>query len=218
MGRRRLKPTKIKNMKPKNRALWEKVVSLKDCLSHLKQVSGRRRRASEEDSIQDPFVRDEAKLLLSKTYRLMGDKTQVFTQPNNSLVRTRQSHVMEVVANSVIMTNLLGLNTNLVRAAAIGHDVGHVPFGHQGEAWMAKEMGLPNFCHEIMGPVLEFIDGLKLGDPFLILALMTDKNVLRLHHTPMKDMATFNQTSVSEIVPHLNTIGKVDLCDPDLNW
>ena len=139
-------------------SIWKKADSLRGCLSSLKTTESRRRRVPEEDedplTVANRFVSDEAKLLSSKAYRVLGDKTQVFTFPKTPLIRTRKTHVMEVAACSAITSELLGLNTDLVRAAAIGHDIGHVPFGHQGEAWMAKAMGRPGFCHEIMGPVI----------------------------------------------------------------
>src|SRR3989338_3319472 len=136
--------------------LWQKANSLRGCLTKLKQDSSRRRYANDEDPLvmHDGFVSDEAKILSSKTFRALRSKTQVFTFPQNTMIRTRQAHVHEVVACSVVCADMLGLNVNLVRAAACGHDIGHVPFGHQGEAWMAKAMGRPGFCHEIMGPVI----------------------------------------------------------------
>ena len=69
-----------------------------------------------------------------------------------------------------------------------------------------------------MGPVLEFLTMIRVGDPFLLLALMTDKDAIYLASKPMKDMSAFNRTAVSEIVPHLEKIGKIDLCNPDLDW
>jgi hypothetical protein len=247
----------------------------------------------------------------------------------------------------VIATEILGLNTDLVRSGSIGHDIGHVPFGHRGEEWMAKAMG-PVICQKIerkgkglnltwhtldamlrhsgtmarpemsqeawvlrftdkmaylfadlndilmrmeypashalldlaatfgktqrersisaiaglviesaecgrvsfeksdlgqrfkqlrklmyeevyprvtqqdvgpyMEPVLEMLTTLKIGDPFLILALMTDKDVRSLVNAPMRDMQAFHRTAVNEIVPYLHEIGTVDLCDPDLDW
>jgi hypothetical protein len=74
-----------------------------------------------------------------------------------------------------------------------------------------------NVCYT-MEPVLEFLTMIDIGDPFLLLALMTDKDVMMLASKPMKDMQAFNQTAISEIAPYLQTIGKIDLCDPDLNW
>lgn len=339
-------------------AIWEKADSLRGCLSHKKTIKSCRRYFEDEDrlTIDNPFVSDEAKILCSKAFRVMSDKTQVFTFPRSSFIRKRQSHVMEVVAVSVIASELLGLNTDLVRAAAMGHDIGHVPFGHQGEAWMAKAMGCPTFCHEIMGPViaqkierkgaglnlnwhtleammchsgntarpnmsqeawvlrytdkftyifhdindimgrmgypvsqelrnlaglfgdtqrertttaiagliiesaecervsfesselgrqfqrlrnlmyevyvrvtqqnvdsvmrpvLNFLEMINIGHPFLLLALMTDKDVAELAKESMPDMQAFNRTTISEIAPYLRDIGKVDLCNPDMDW
>jgi dGTPase len=338
--------------------IWEEADSLRDCLSSLKTTTSRRRCPTDEDPLRvhNPFVSDEAKLLSSKTFRTLRDKTQVFTFPKNPLIRSRQAHVMEVVASSVITSDLLGLNTDLIRAGAIGHDIGHVPLGHQGEAWMAKAMDCPQFCHEVMGviiaqkierkgqglnltwhtleammchsgnmarpnmsqeawvlrytdkitylfhdvndivvrmrypvkpelrllidwfgdnqrervttaiaglvvesaglgrvsfeqsdlgqkfqrlrtlmyevyqrvtqqdvegtmrPVLDFLKMINIGDPFLLLALMTDKDVAALAAEPMKDMQAFDRTAVSEIAPYLEEIGPIDLCDPDLDW
>src|SRR3989344_1766679 len=136
--------------------LWQKANSLRGCLTKLKQDSSRRRYANDEDPLMmhDCFVSDEAKILSSKTFRALRSKTQVFTFPQNTMIRTRQAHVHEVVACSVVCADMLGLNVNLLRAAAFGHDIGHVPFSHQGEAWMARAMGKPGFCHEVMGVVV----------------------------------------------------------------
>jgi hypothetical protein len=69
-----------------------------------------------------------------------------------------------------------------------------------------------------MEEVLEFLEMLNLGDPFLLLALMTDKDVLMIANEKMRDMSLFNRTALSEIVPYLGDIGKIDLCNPDLDW
>lgn len=339
----------------------KKANSLKGCLSHLETTKFRRKQTEEEDLLifDNPPVSDEAKIKSSKSWRTLKDKTQVFTKARNSLIRDRRSHVDEVVSTSVVTSEILGLNTDLTRAAALGHDIGHVPFGHQGEHWMVEIMGKPEFCHEIMGtvvtqhieragrglnlchetlvgmlchsgntsekfgdlmtqeawvlrhadkfayifhdindifirmqypmpseikkllccfgenqrertttaqsglviesaetgkvsfeesdlgkkfktlrklmysiypsvtrqdvgeilePLLEFINNLNLGDPFLILSLMTDSDVINLWEKPMRSIDDFKQTAVWEIVPHLEQIGKVDMCNPDLDW
>ncbi len=136
--------------------LIRKANSVKGHLANKKTTYGTRRRRDNEELLEigDDFVSDEARLLSSKSWRKLALKTQVFTAPDNPLIRTRQSHVSEVVAVSVVASELLGLNTNLVRAIATGHDIGHVPLGHPGEAWMAKKMGKPKFCHEIMGVIV----------------------------------------------------------------
>ncbi len=345
---------------------WKRADKQRGCLRGLKTRRGRRKSEyDEEDPFRmdsdflvekNQFIADKAKILSSKGFRRLKDKTQVFTDPKNPFIRTRLDHVLEVVAVSTIAADMLGLNTDLVEAAAFGHDIGHVPLGHPGEHWMATAMGRPEFCHEKMGPiitqkierrgrglnlthetleammrhsgnmakdsmsaeawvlrhtdkftyifhdvndifvrmkfpdkvgalklanefgenqrqrtttamaglvlesedcgkvsfeksalavkfkelrdlmykvyvhvtrqnvepilepVLNFLVELGIGDPFLILALMTDRDVLRLRDESNLDMQAFNKTSVCEIVPHLAEIGKIDLCDPDLDW
>ncbi len=142
-----------------NASLCAEVQRHQGCLSSRKCLTGRRRHPPDKDDdpfiLRGQFVADEAKTLSSKAARRMGDKTQVLTNPRNPHTRRRSTHVMEVIACSVVVSDLLGLNTELVRAIAVGHDIGHVPFGHQGELWMAEAMGRKGrFCHEIMGVVL----------------------------------------------------------------
>ena len=140
------------------KALLDKANTLQGCLSHLQTTKGRRKDTTRPEGealiLPNPFEADESKLLSSKAFRLLRNKTQVVTVSKNPFVRNRQTHVLEVVAISVIASEVLGLNTSLVRAIAIGHDIGHVPLGHQGESFMAKAMGRPEFCHEIMGPIV----------------------------------------------------------------
>ena len=110
--------------------LWSKADSLKGCLSHLKTRKSYRRHQSEVSEplhndgdifhLHNDFVGDEAKLLNSKAYRVLANKTQVFTHPVSPLIRTRQAHVQEVVGITVIACDMLGLNASLGRAAAIG--------------------------------------------------------------------------------------------------
>ena len=140
----------------KHESLYCKAESLKGCLSHLRTQTGRRRWPQKPGifRLSDPFMDDEQAILLSKAYRNMAHKTQVFTEPTNGLIRNRMNHTNEVVANAVILADMLGLNVSLARAIAQGHDIGHVPFGHQGEKFLAKAMGKPAFCHEVMGVII----------------------------------------------------------------
>lgn len=300
----------------------------------------------------DEGLRDVWKLLESKGSRRLEDKTQVLTEPTSGHIRTRASHTNEVIAHSIRVAEFLGLNVNLVWAIALGHDIGHVPFGHQGEAYFAKRLGRP-FAHEIMsvivaqrleregsglnltwqtldgmfrhggdnasptmtpeasivrvcdkfayvfadfndfkrinypikkelteamkwfgdtqrarsercilamceesirlgkvsfleceeakrfkelkrlmyevyehitaqnvasilGPVWDFLESTRVGDPWLILALMTDRDVLRLHEKPLLDVGHLMQTSVGELLSWLPT--GIDPCKVDLDW
>ncbi len=344
-----------------DKLLIEKALTFRDCLRHLKTKPERARRqhlnSHVEDPLEmhDPFASDEVKILSSKAFRNMGYKTQVATAPTNTNIRTRMSHTHEVVSCSVVIADLLGLNTSLARAIALGHDIGHVPFGHQGEQYLAQAMGLASFCHEVMAPiiaqkierrgrglnlsfqtlegmmghsgdmakegmmpeawvvryadkfaylfhdyndfmrvryqvkpelaslmnefgenqrartntaicglmiesaacgkvcfdeselavkfkrirtlmyevykcvasqdprkimepVLSYLAKLRPGSEFLLLSLMTDKDVIFLAQQPLITYEHIGQTAIAEIIPYLDEIGPVDLCNPDLNW
>lgn len=332
------------------------------CLSYRKMLMGHRRHgtrmrdpSSSILDVHDDFEKDECKITCAKAFRLLCEKTQVATAPVNKLIRNRMTHTMEVVAHSVRIASILGLNVNLARSIALGHDMGHGPFGHQGERFIADAMGRKEFCHEVMGvviaqkieragrglnltretlegmmchsgakahdgmtqeawvvryadkiaylfsdyndmlrmgypiprelemlmrvfgenqrervmntitaliletrqagkvsfdecdfalkfkrlrtlmyviypriteqkpdrhmePVLTYLTKLGVGDPFLLLWLMTDEDVLYLSKQSMLDMSHLRRTALSEILPHLESIGKIDLCDPDLDW
>jgi dGTPase len=338
--------------------MWERASRHAGCLADQATVTGRRKiRLSRREPLQmsSDFRSDEARLWSSKAFRVLQLKTQVLTAPNNPFIRTRQSHVLEVVADSVVVADILGLNTELVRAIAIGHDIGHVPFGHPGEHFLAEAMGRP-FCHEVMGPlvaqkierkgeglnltwqtldgmmrhsgntaredmtqeawlvrwmdkvaylfadyhditdrmcypvppglislmnefgsnhsdrtstamaaliiesaecgrvsfdhspwamkfkelrsammeiyprltqqnfrrqmepVLEFLQSLNIGNPFLLFALLTDQDVIKLAKKPTLDVTHLKETAIGERLEFLATLKDLDLCNPHLDW
>ncbi len=137
--------------------LREETLKFRGALAHLKTTTGRRRYENCSSYIisvvEDPFVADELALLRSTALRRLEAKTQVAVIPLNNYMRTRGSHTQEVKAESVEMAHLLGLNESLVRAISLGHDVGHVPFGHPGEHFLSRELG-KDFTHEVMGVVV----------------------------------------------------------------
>jgi len=83
----------------------------------------------------------------------MGGKNQVASSPLTPYIRDRATHVAEVMAHATRIAEHLGLNTHLSLSIAAGHDIGHVPFGHQGEHYLAKKMDR-SFTHEVMGVVV----------------------------------------------------------------
>ena len=85
------------------------------------------------DDIRSPFARDYTRILHSMAYRRLRHKTQVFFNIDNDHICTRMEHVSHVESVSNTIANNLGLNTELTRAIAMGHDLGHAPFGHHGE-------------------------------------------------------------------------------------
>jgi dGTPase len=83
--------------------------------------------------IRPIFQRDRDRILHSKSFRRLKDKTQVFLSPEGDHYRTRLTHTLEVSQNARTIARALQLNEELVEAIALGHDLGHTPFGHAGE-------------------------------------------------------------------------------------
>lgn len=79
------------------------------------------------------FQRDRERIVNSKAFRRMVDKAQIFTSSKGDHYRTRMTHTLEVAQIARSIANSLGLNIDLTEAIALGHDIGHTPFGHQGE-------------------------------------------------------------------------------------
>lgn len=112
---------------------------------------------------RDDFERDYTRILHSLAFRRLKHKTQVFFNIGNDHICTRMEHVSHVESVSTTIAKGLGLNVDLTRAIAMGHDLGHAPFGHQGEreldAISKKYLG-KSFFHEKNG--LHFVDDLEL--------------------------------------------------------
>lgn len=118
---------------------------------------------SRSDEIRSPFARDYTRILHSMAYRRLKHKTQVFFNINNDHICTRMEHVGHVESVSSTIARALGLNEELTKAISIGHDLGHAPFGHQGETIIKKlsqkYLG-KSFWHEQNG--LRFVDKIEL--------------------------------------------------------
>lgn len=84
------------------------------------------------------FQRDRDRIIHSKAFRRLKHKTQVFIAPGGDHYRTRLTHTLEVSQIARTMARLLRLNEDLTEAIALGHDLGHTPFGHAGEAALNK--------------------------------------------------------------------------------
>ncbi|NTW06121.1 MAG: deoxyguanosinetriphosphate triphosphohydrolase [Peptococcaceae bacterium] len=85
-------------------------------------------------SLRTVFQRDRDRLIHSKSFRRLKHKTQVFLIPEGDHYRTRLTHTLEVAQISRTVARALGLNEDLTEAIALGHDLGHTPFGHTGES------------------------------------------------------------------------------------
>ena len=84
------------------------------------------------------FQRDRDRIIHSKAFRRLMHKTQVFMSPEDEHFRTRMTHTLEVAQIARIISRALRLNEDLCEAAALGHDLGHTPFGHSGESAMQR--------------------------------------------------------------------------------
>ena len=92
-----------------------------------------RLRPEEEDGIRPAFQRDRDRIIHCKAFRRLKHKTQVFFAPTGDHYRTRLTHTLEVSQIARSIAKVLRLNEELTEAIALGHDLGHTPFGHAGE-------------------------------------------------------------------------------------
>ena len=97
-----------------------------------KNTKGRMKPVS-DDPIRTDFQRDRDRIIHCKSFRRLMHKMQVFLAPEGDHYRTRLTHTLEVSQIARTMARALRLNEDLVEAAALGHDLGHTPFGHSGE-------------------------------------------------------------------------------------
>ena len=104
-----------------------------------------------DDPRRCPYERDYHRVLYSLAFRRLRNKTQVFYNPANDHLCTRMEHSLQVAAIASTICERLKLHGCLARAIAIGHDLGHPPYGHTGEAALdelSQEKGLGRFFHE----------------------------------------------------------------------
>ena len=96
-----------------------------------------------EEDVRTCYQRDIDRIVHSKSFRRLMHKTQVFLRPEGDHYRTRMTHTLEVARIAGTITRALGLNEDLAEACAMGHDLGHTPFGHAGEAALSQCLGKP---------------------------------------------------------------------------
>lgn len=99
-----------------------------------------------ETDVRTCFQRDSDRIVHSKAFRRLMHKTQVFLRPEGDHYRTRMTHTLEVTRIARTISRALALNEDLAEAIALGHDLGHTPFGHAGEAALSACLG-KGFCH-----------------------------------------------------------------------
>lgn len=121
-----------------------------------------RLRPLDPDGIRTDFQRDRDRIIHSKAFRRLMHKTQVFLCPDDDHYRTRLTHTLEVSQIARTISRALALNEDLTEAMALGHDLGHTPFGHAGERVLRRCFD-PTFAHyEQSVRVVDLIEDLNL--------------------------------------------------------
>ncbi|WP_205664648.1 deoxyguanosinetriphosphate triphosphohydrolase [Ammonifex thiophilus] len=142
------------------RTFWEemeeKILSPYACRS--RETRGRKT-PEEPCAVRTEFQRDRDRIIHSKSFRRLKYKTQVFLIPEGDHYRTRLTHTLEVTQIARTIARALRLNEDLTEAIALGHDLGHTPFGHTGEQALAEVF--PGFKHNEQS--LRVVDVLEKG-------------------------------------------------------
>ncbi len=136
-----------------------------DCLSEFatkSKFSACRKKAEDDCGMRTNFQRDRDRILHSKAFRRLKHKTQVFLSPFDDHFRTRLTHTLEVSQIGRTIARALDLNEDLVEAIALGHDLGHTPFGHCGEG-VLNGLVKGGFHHNVQSVrVVEVLEDLNL--------------------------------------------------------
>lgn len=145
----------------------------------------KRRKLEKECDIRTAFQRDRDKIIHCKAFRRLKHKTQVFISPIEDHYRTRLTHTLEVAQISRTISRALFLNEDLTEAIALGHDLGHTPFGHSGEDvldYILKHFYKSRFLHNEQS--LRVVDHLERNGKGLNLTEEIRDGIL---HHPQKD-------------------------------
>ncbi|MBQ9967596.1 MAG: deoxyguanosinetriphosphate triphosphohydrolase [Oscillospiraceae bacterium] len=128
------------------------------------ETKGRCREEVDND-VRTCYQRDMDRIVHSKAFRRLMHKTQVFLQPEGDHYRTRMTHTIEVSRIARTIARALRLNEDLTEAIALGHDLGHTPFGHAGEFALTQATGIPFRHNEQSLRVVDILekDGLGLN-------------------------------------------------------
>lgn len=134
-----------------------------------------RDRPEEECPLRTAFQRDRDRILHSSFFRRMKHKTQVYIAPRGDHYRTRMTHTLEVAQIGRTIARALRLNEDLVEAIALGHDLGHTPFGHVGESALNDICG--HFHHNEQS--VRIVERLEKGGKGLNLTKQVRDGILR---------------------------------------
>jgi len=167
----------------------------------FKSKSSRGRIIPEEKClVRTDFQRDRDRILHSKAFRRLKHKTQVFISPEGDHYRTRLTHTLEVSQIARTIARALRLNEDLTEAIALGHDLGHTPFGHTGEK-VLNELMPGGFKHEEQS--LRVVDKLEQGRGLNLTFEVRDGI---LNHTSRRNPSTLEGqvVKISDWIAYIN--------------
>ncbi len=178
-------------------------------LEHLSQYASKailsqgRKITEPKCEIRTDFQRDRDRILHSKSFRRLKHKTQVFLSPEGDHYRTRLTHTLEVSQISRTIARSLNLNEDLTEAIALGHDLGHTPFGHTGER-ILKKLCENGFKHNEQSlRVVDFLE-IRNGKPGLNLTYEVRDGILN-HPSGYKPATLEGQiVSFSDRIAYIN--------------
>ena len=149
-----------------------------------------RSKEEEKCNLRTDFQRDRDRIIHSKSFRRLKHKTQVFISPEGDHFRTRLTHTLEVSQIGRTIARALRLNEDLVEAIALGHDLGHTPFGHSGEA-VLNELKSTGFIHGEQS--LKVVDFLERSDTRIGLNLTEEVRDGILNHSGSGNAKTLEE-------------------------
>jgi dGTPase len=145
------------------------------------EASAGRQRPEAPDGVRNEFQRDRDRIIHAKAFRRLMHKTQVFIAPDGDHFRTRLTHTLEMMQISRTIARSLGLNEDLTEAIALGHDLGHTPFGHTGEAAISRALSAYGRTFRHNEHSLRVVDRLERGGAGLNLTIEVRDGIL--NHT-----------------------------------
>ena len=133
------------------------------------------------DGVRNEFQRDRDRIIHAKAFRRLMHKTQVFISPDGDHFRTRLTHTLEMMQVARTIARTLGLNEDLTEAIALGHDLGHTPFGHTGEVALSRVLAAQGRTFRHNEHSLRVVDKLEKDGEGLNLTLEVKDGIL--NHT-----------------------------------
>ncbi len=162
------------------------------CDRACKSEQARRRREDDDCPFRTPFQVDRDRILHSSYFRKLQHKTQVFLSTSGSFFRTRLTHTLEVAQIARTIARALELNEDLTEAIALGHDLGHTPFGHEGEK-VLNELVPGGFRHNLQS--LRVVRHLEKNGRGLNLTLQVEDGIV--HHSKGRDLFSEDQVHLA---------------------